>query len=84
MSGVTLNQVIKRYGDVQVIHGVDLDMLQDGIFVVAAPVSGPPGAIKEALAETISTGGVRVQNLSLISKPAHAAANWRRTRRRGP
>ena len=26
MSGVTLNNVIKRYGDVQVIHGVDLEI----------------------------------------------------------
>ncbi|MFT6074768.1 MAG: lactose/L-arabinose transport system ATP-binding protein, partial [Yoonia sp.] len=33
MSGVTLNKVIKRYGDVQVIHGVDLD-IKDGEFCV--------------------------------------------------
>ena len=33
MSGVTLNKVIKRYGDVQVIHGVDLE-IEDGEFFV--------------------------------------------------
>ena len=31
MTGVTLNRVVKRYGDVQVIHGVDLD-IKDGEF----------------------------------------------------
>jgi len=31
MSGVTLDNVIKRYGDVQVIHGVDLN-IEDGEF----------------------------------------------------
>ena len=29
MSGLTIRNVIKRYGDVQVMHGVDLD-IQDG------------------------------------------------------
>jgi len=33
MSGVTLNTVKKSYGDVQVIHGVDLD-IEDGEFCV--------------------------------------------------
>jgi hypothetical protein len=33
MSGVTLETVVKRYGEVQVIHGVDLG-IEDGEFCV--------------------------------------------------
>ena len=33
MTGVTLTNVVKRYGDVQVIHGVDL-AIDDGEFAV--------------------------------------------------
>ena len=39
MSGVTLKEVIKRYGDVQVIHGVDLE-IEDGEFCVFVGQSG--------------------------------------------
>ena len=39
MSGVTLNKVIKRYGDVQVIHGIDLE-IKDGEFCVFVGPSG--------------------------------------------
>ena len=41
MSGVTLNSVVKRYGDVQVIHGVDLE-IADGEFCVFV---GPSAAV---------------------------------------
>jgi len=58
MSGVTLNQVIKRYGDIQVIHGVDLD-IQDGEFCVFV---GPSGCGKSTLLRMVAgledtTGG---------------------------
>ena len=33
MSGVTLSSIIKKYGEVQVIHGINLD-IQDGEFCV--------------------------------------------------
>ena len=39
MSGVTLASVIKRYGDTQVIHGVDLQ-IEDGEFCVLVGPSG--------------------------------------------
>jgi len=39
MSGVTLNKVVKRYGDVQVIHGIDLE-IADGEFCVFVGPSG--------------------------------------------
>jgi lactose/L-arabinose transport system ATP-binding protein len=50
MSGVTLNKVIKRYGDVQVIHGVDLD-IQDGEFCVFV---GPSGCGKSTLLRMVA------------------------------
>jgi lactose/L-arabinose transport system ATP-binding protein len=50
MSGVTLNNVIKRYGDVQVIHGVDLD-IQDGEFCVFV---GPSGCGKSTLLRMVA------------------------------
>ena len=58
MSGVTLNKVIKRYGDVQVIHGVDLQ-IEDGEFCVFV---GPSGCGKSTLLRMVAgleetTGG---------------------------
>ncbi len=50
MSGVTLEKVIKRYGDVQVIHGVDLD-IQDGEFCVFV---GPSGCGKSTLLRMVA------------------------------
>ncbi|MEO0665192.1 MAG: sn-glycerol-3-phosphate ABC transporter ATP-binding protein UgpC [Pseudomonadota bacterium] len=50
MTGVTLNQVIKRYGDVQVIHGVDLD-IKDGEFCVFV---GPSGCGKSTLLRMVA------------------------------
>ncbi len=58
MSGVTLNNVIKRYGETQVIHGVDLQ-IEDGEFCVFV---GPSGCGKSTLLRMVSgleetTGG---------------------------
>ncbi len=50
MSGVTLNEVIKRYGDVQVIHGVDLE-IHDGEFCVFV---GPSGCGKSTLLRMVA------------------------------
>ncbi len=50
MSGVTLNNVIKRYGDVQVIHGVDLE-INDGEFCVFV---GPSGCGKSTLLRMVA------------------------------
>ena len=50
MSGVTLNKVIKRYGDVQVIHGVDLE-IADGEFCVFV---GPSGCGKSTLLRMVA------------------------------
>jgi lactose/L-arabinose transport system ATP-binding protein len=62
MSGVTLNRVIKRYGDAQVIHGVDL-AIEDGEFCVFV---GPSGCGKSTLLrmvaglEETSEGTIRI------------------------
>ena len=50
MSGVTLKSVVKKYGKVQVIHGVDLD-IQDGEFCVFV---GPSGCGKSTLLRMIA------------------------------
>ncbi|MBW4710149.1 sn-glycerol-3-phosphate ABC transporter ATP-binding protein UgpC [Roseobacter sp. YSTF-M11] len=50
MTGVTLNQAVKRYGDVQVIHGVDLQV-EDGEFCVFV---GPSGCGKSTLLRMIA------------------------------
>ena len=62
MSGVTLQRVIKRYGDAQVIHGVDLTV-EDGEFCVFV---GPSGCGKSTLLrmvaglEETSEGTIRI------------------------
>ncbi|MEM1234945.1 MAG: sn-glycerol-3-phosphate ABC transporter ATP-binding protein UgpC [Pseudomonadota bacterium] len=50
MTGVTLNQVIKRYGATQVIHGVDLQV-EDGEFCVFV---GPSGCGKSTLLRMVA------------------------------
>lgn len=50
MSGVVLNGAIKRYGEVQVIHGVDLQ-IEDGEFCVFV---GPSGCGKSTLLRMIA------------------------------
>ena len=62
MSGVTLQNVIKRYGETQVIHGVDLE-ITDGEFCVFV---GPSGCGKSTLLrmvaglEETSDGTIRI------------------------
>jgi len=58
MSGVQLNNVIKKYGNVQVIHGIDLT-IEDGEFCVFV---GPSGCGKSTLLRMVAgleetTGG---------------------------
>jgi lactose/L-arabinose transport system ATP-binding protein len=50
MTGVTLNNVVKKYGDVQVIHGVNLD-IKDGEFCVFV---GPSGCGKSTLLRMVA------------------------------
>ncbi|APX18040.1 ABC transporter ATP-binding protein (plasmid) [Phaeobacter inhibens] len=50
MSGVALNNVIKRYGEIQVIHGVDLN-IEHGEFCVFV---GPSGCGKSTLLRMVA------------------------------
>ncbi|QFU08530.1 Maltose/maltodextrin import ATP-binding protein MalK [Rhodobacteraceae bacterium THAF1] len=50
MSGVTLQNAIKRYGELQVIHGIDLE-IEDGEFCVFV---GPSGCGKSTLLRMIA------------------------------
>jgi lactose/L-arabinose transport system ATP-binding protein len=50
MTGVTLNKVVKKYGEVQVIHGVDLEV-KDGEFCVFV---GPSGCGKSTLLRMVA------------------------------
>ncbi|MGC3937503.1 ABC transporter ATP-binding protein [Roseobacter sp. EG26] len=50
MTGVTLQKAVKRYGDVQVIHGIDLEV-KDGEFCVFV---GPSGCGKSTLLRMIA------------------------------
>ena len=67
MADLKLNKVIKRFGDVQTIHGVDLD-IKHGEFVV---FGGPSGCGKSTLLrmiaglETISDGEVIIDGLTV-------------------
>jgi sn-glycerol 3-phosphate transport system ATP-binding protein len=62
MASVQIRDVVKRYGDTQVVHGVSLD-IEDGEFVV---VVGPSGCGKSTLLrmvaglETISDGEIAI------------------------
>lgn len=64
MSGVTLQRVVKRFGEAQVIHGVDLT-IEDGEFCVFV---GPSGCGKSTLLrmvaglEETSEGTIRIGN----------------------
>jgi lactose/L-arabinose transport system ATP-binding protein len=50
MSGLTIRNVVKRYGEVQVMHGVDLD-IADGEFCVFV---GPSGCGKSTLLRMVA------------------------------
>lgn len=62
MASVTVKNVRKTYGDVQVIHGIDLD-IADGSFVV---LLGPSGCGKSTLLrmiaglETVTSGDIEI------------------------
>ncbi len=72
MADLKLTQVIKRYGDIETIHGIDLD-IKDGEFVVFV---GPSGCGKSTLLrmiaglETITEGDIHIDGDCVTRVPA--------------
>ena len=72
MASVSLNKVVKQYGAVQVIHGVDLEVI-DGEFLVLV---GPSGCGKSTLLrmiaglEEISDGTIAIADRIVNDMPA--------------
>jgi multiple sugar transport system ATP-binding protein len=50
MASVTVRKIFKKYGEVEIIHGIDLD-IEDGSFVV---LLGPSGCGKSTLLRMIA------------------------------
>ncbi|MFN3460621.1 MAG: ATP-binding cassette domain-containing protein, partial [Oceanibaculum sp.] len=71
MADVHLKNVFKKYGDTQVLHGIDLD-IQDGEFIVLV---GPSGCGKSTLLrsiaglETISSGTLHIAGKAMTGVP---------------
>ena len=79
MAAVQLSGIFKRYGDTQVVHGIDLD-IDDGEFVVLV---GPSGCGKSTLMRMVAgleeiSGG----DLMIGGTRANGLAPHRATRRR--
>ena len=81
MTGVTLDGVLKRYGDVEVIHGIDL-AVEDGEFCVFV---GPSGCGKSTLLTIVgalgnpTSGSVAVGGEDVRAMSAAARARFRPT-----
>lgn len=71
MANVQLKQIIKRFGDVEVIHGIDLD-IKSGEFVVFV---GPSGCGKSTLLrmiaglETTTSGDIMIDDTRVNDAP---------------
>ena len=76
MSGVTLSNITKKYGEVQVIHGIDLE-IKDGEFCVFV---GPSGCGKSTLLRMVA--GLEDTTGGAISIGAHDVT-WEDPARRG-
>ncbi|WP_435237010.1 ABC transporter ATP-binding protein [Psychromonas sp. PT13] len=67
MAAISLNNVVKRFGDIEIIHGVDLE-IQDGEFTVFV---GPSGCGKSTLLrliaglEDITSGEISIGNVDV-------------------
>ena len=80
MANVQISDVTKRYGSVQVMHGVSVD-IGDGEFVVLV---GPSGCGKSTLLrmiaglETISSGKIRIGDrvVNDVLHPRTATSPW--------
>ena len=79
MASVTLKNIVKKYGDIEVVHGVDLT-IEDGSFVV---LLGPSGCGKSTLLrmiaglESVTGGDVEIAGKRVNeSIPKTATSPW--------
>lgn len=79
MASVSAKKVFKNYGDVAVVHGIDLD-IEDGSFVV---LLGPSGCGKSTLLrmiaglETVTKGDIEIAgNASMTCIRKTAISRW--------
>ena len=74
MANVQLRQVVKRFGDIEVIHGIDLE-IRSGEFVVFV---GPSGCGKSTLLrmiaglETTTSGDIEIGDMRVNDAPPRA------------
>ena len=75
MSGVTLSNITKKYGEVQVIHGIDLE-IKDGEFCVFV---GPSGCGKSTLLRAVNGLNPVVRGMFERSLRASSVCSSQRT-----
>ncbi len=75
MTGVTLERVVKRYGETEVIHGVDLEVA-DGEFCVFV---GPSGCGRSTLMRMIAGRTNPSGHRRSASYLAHASSSGKRS-----
>ena len=72
MASVSVKNIVKNYGDVEVVHGIDLD-IEDGSFVV---LLGPSGCGKSTLLrmiaglETVTKGDIEIAGKRVNDSPS--------------
>ena len=71
MSGVSLNQVVKAYGDSQVIHGISLDVAEKEFVVLVGPSGCGKSTALRMIAglEEITSGDITIDGL-LVNRVA--------------
>jgi len=64
MSGVTLEKIVKRYGNLEVVHGIDLDVAEKEFVVLVGPSGCGKSTTLRMIAglEEISDGTVKIDD----------------------
>ena len=64
MAGVTLEKIVKKYGDIEVVHGIDLDVAEKEFVVLVGPSGCGKSTTLRMVAglEEISDGTISIDN----------------------